>query len=333
MKKVLVAMVSPVLLAACASTPPEGPATNLVPIQPAPAVQVVEKTVPVLMPPAPVVREKSRRQDQVAATRGANSKAMEMPRAERFIGSTLVYPIVPGAVYNVLTAVNDLTSIELPAGCRMAKKAPMIGDPSHESDDRSGAGMTAEDMEPANWVIAKTFHGTSRDPVSKVVVRPNKVGLKTSLLIDSDCGAFRYRLTSTESSANITVKFRQEEPNLGLPEPPYANEKKDAGGATAPSSSCIDTPVSQVQYGYDITGDKPSWRPADRDIFHNGSKLCIGMPDGLGNLETPAISRPASGEDMTVYYRTAGRFIEIDQILPSLELKLGDDTVRLTLNR
>ena len=36
---------------------------------------------------------------------------------------------------------------------------------------------------------------------------------------------------------------------------------------------------------------------------------------------------------MTVYYRTSGRFIEIDQILPAVELKLGEDTVRLTLNR
>lgn len=103
--------------------------------------------------------------------------------------------------------------------------------------------------------------------------------------------------------------------------------------ARTAAASCIDTPVSQVQYGYTLSGDKPSWRPADRDVFHNGSKTCIGLPNGLGNLETPALSRPVGGEDMTVYYRTTGRFIEIDQILPSLELKLGDDTVRLTLNR
>jgi type IV secretion system protein VirB9 len=214
----------------------------------------------------------------------------------------------------------------------MVKKTPMIGAPSHVSDDQAGAQATAEDMEPANWVIAKTFHGTPRDPVSKVVVQPNKPGLKTSLLIDSDCGAFRYKLISTESSANATVKFRQEEPNMGLPEPPTAADRRrdDARPAV---TSCIDTPVSQVQYGYALSGDKPSWRPSDRDVFHNGAKLCIGMPNGLGNLETPSISRPASGEDMTVHYRTAGRFIEIDQILPVVELKLGDDTVRLTLTR
>jgi type IV secretory pathway VirB9-like protein len=330
--KRLVAIGMPALLAACASTSPsEGPATNLMQVQPAPSVQVVEKVVPVLMPADPVIRETPRRQDPVAATRNANAKAMEMPRAERFIGATLVYPIVPGAVYNVLTAVGDITSIELPPGCRMMKRSPMIGDPSHESDDRAGAQSTAEDMEPANWVVAKTFHGTPRDPVSKVVVRPNKAGLKTSLLIDSDCGAFRYKLISTESSANATVKFRQEQPNMGLPEPPAADRRED--DARPPVMSCTDTPVSQVQYGYAISGDKPTWRPADRDVFHNGGKTCIGMPNGLGNLETPSISRPAGGEDMTVHYRTAGRFIEIDQILPVVELKLDDDTVRLTLNR
>jgi type IV secretion system protein VirB9 len=328
--KRIVAIISPVLLAACASTQQEeGPTTNLVPVQPAPLVRVVEKSVPVLMAPTPVIKEKTQKQDPVAATRNATVKAMEMPRAERFIGSTLIYPIVPGAIYNVLTAVGDITSIELPPGCRMMKKAPMIGDPSHESDDQASAAATAEDIEPANWVIAKTFHGTSRDPVSKVIVRPNKAGLKTSLLIDSDCGAFRYKLISTESSANATVRFRVEEPNMGLPEPPAADER---GAHAQPAVlSCTDTPVSQVQYGYAISGDKPVWRPADRDVFHNGTKLCIGMPTGLGNLETPAISRPADGEDMTVYYRTVGRFIEIDQILPSLDMKLGDDAIRLTL--
>jgi type IV secretory pathway VirB9-like protein len=330
--KRLVAILSPALLAACASTQPmEGPATNLVQVQPAPPVQVVEKPVPVLLAPEPVVREKPRKVAPVAATRSANAKAMEMPRPERFIGSTLVYPIVPGAVYNVLTAVGDITAIELPPGCRMVKKSPMIGDPSHVSDDQASAGATAEDTEPANWVIAKTFHGTPRDPVSKVVVRPNKVGLKTSMLIDSDCGPFRYKLISTESSANATVQFRQEEPNMGLPEAPIADERRrDARPAVL---SCADTPVSQVQYGYAISGDKPVWRPADRDVFHNGSKTCIGLPNGLGDLETPAISRPAGGEDMTVHYRPAGRFIEIDQILPVVELHLGDDTVRLTLKR
>jgi type IV secretory pathway VirB9-like protein len=330
--KRFVAIISPALLAACASTSPsEGPATNLVQVQPTPPVQVVEKVVPVAMPADPVIRETPRKQDPVAATRNANAKAMEMPRAERFIGSTLVYPIVPGAVYNVLTAVGDITSVEIPPGCRMVKKSPMIGDPSHVSDDQAGAQVTAEDMEPANWVIAKTFHGTMRDPVSKVIVRPNKAGLKTSLLIDSDCGAFRYKLISTESSANATVRFKIEESNMGLPEAPVADERRrDARPAVL---SCADTSVSQAQYGYAISGDKPVWRPTDRDVFHNGAKLCIGMPDGLGNLETPAISRPAGGEDMTVHYRTAGRFIEIDQILPVVELKLGDDSVRLTLKR
>ena len=325
--KRLAAVALPALLAACA-TARGGPAPHPVPVLPEPPVQVVEKVVPVLMPPAPVIREKPRKQDPVAATRRANAKAMEMPRAERFIGATLVYPIVPGAVYNVLTAVDHLTSIEIPPGCRMVKKAPMLGDPSHEADGQQQA--TAEDKEPANWTIAKTFHGTPRDPVSKVVVRPNKPGLRTDLMIDSDCGAFTYKLISTESSANVTVKFRQEEPNLGLPEPPYADEREKTRPAVL---SCTDTPVSQVQYGYKVSGDKPAWRPADRDVFHNGSKLCIGMPGGLGDLETPSISRPAGGDEMTVHYRTSGRFIEIDQVVPVLNLSLGDDTVRLTLKR
>jgi type IV secretory pathway VirB9-like protein len=327
--KRLVAIISPALLAACASTSPsEGPATNLVQVQPAPPVQVVEKVVPMLMPPEPVIREKApKRQDPAAVTRTANTKNQHWPRAEDFIGATLTYPVVPGATYGVLTAVNHLTSIELPQGCRMNKKSPMIGDPSHESDDQGGSQATAEDAEPANWVIAKTFHGTLRDPVSKVVIRPTKPELRTDLLIDSDCGAFRYKLKSTLSSPNVTVKFRQDPPNMGPPEPPYADDRRgdDARPAVL---SCTDTPVSQVHYGYVISGDKPTWNPSDRDVFHNGKKLCIGLPDGLGNLETPAISRPVSGEDMTV-----GRFIEIDQILPIAELKLGEDTVRLTLKR
>jgi type IV secretion system protein TrbG len=330
--KRFVAIVSPALLAACASTSPsEGPATNLVQVHPAPPVEIVEKVVPMLMPPEPVVREKAqKRQDPVPVTRKANDGSAIFPKPENFIGSTLVNPIVPGAIYHVLTAVNSLTSIELPPGCRMNKKSPSLGDPSHSSGDQVQA--TADDMEPANWEVTKTYHGTMRDPVSKVLIRPSKPGLKTDMLIDGDCGAFRYKLVSTESSANATVKFRQDPPNMGLPEPPYADDRRgdDARPAVL---SCTKTPVAQVKYDYVISGDRPTWMPTDRDVFHNGKKLCIGLPDGLGNLETPAISRPVSGEDMTVHYRTVGRFVEIDQILPVVELKLGEDTVRLTLKR
>jgi type IV secretory pathway VirB9-like protein len=338
----LAAVMAPVLLAACApARQPEGLATRLVAVAPAPSVRVVEKTVPVLMAPEPAVREKPGKPDPGAVTRDANAKAMEMPRAERFIGSTLEYPLIPGAVYTVLTAVNDITAIELPPGCRMNRKAPLIGDPSHAADDRAEQQGSAGDEEPANWVIAKTFHGTPRDPVSKVVVRPNRAGLRTSLLIDSECGAFRYRLISTESSANATVRFRRDEPNMGLPLPPFAGESGAPDRGLSPDRvlspdrilSCADTPVSQVRRDYAVSGDHPPWRPADGDIFHNGAKLCIALPDGLGELETPAISGPTGGEDMTVHYRTAGRFIEIDRILPVVELRLGDDRVRLTLKR
>ena len=55
--KRLVAIGMPALLAACASTQPEGPATNLIPIEPAPPVQIVEKTVPVLLAPEVVRME------------------------------------------------------------------------------------------------------------------------------------------------------------------------------------------------------------------------------------------------------------------------------------
>jgi type IV secretory pathway VirB9-like protein len=328
----LATVMAPVLLAGCVQArQPEGLATSLVPVRPAPPVRVVEKTVPVLIAPDPVVRERPGKRDPGAVTRDANAKALEMPRAERFIGSTLEYPLIPGAVYNVLTAVNDITAIELPPGCRMNRKAPLIGDPSHVSDDRAEAQASAENEEPANWVIAKTFHGTPRDPVSKVVVRPNRAGLRTSLLIDSDCGAFRYWLISTEASANATVRFRRDEPNMGLLLPPFAGEV-GAAGRPAPVP-CPDTPVSLARRDYEVSGDHPPWRPADGDVFHNGDKLCIALPDGLGDLDTPAISRPAGGEDMTVHYRTAGRFIEIDQVPPVVELRLGGDTVRLTLKR
>jgi type IV secretion system protein VirB9 len=330
--KRLVAIITPALLAACASTPPEGPTpTNLVSVGPAPDVQIIEKSVPVLLAPEPVVKEKPKKGvDPVTATRAANKRAIEMPRPERFIGSTLIYPIVPGATYNVLTAVNDITSIEMPPGCRMNAKSPMIGDPSHAGDDQRQAN-TAEDIEPANWLIAKTFHGTPRDPVSKVVVRPHKPDLRTSLQVDTDCGSFRYKLISTQESANVTVRFRQEQPNLGLPLPPTAEE---LASKARPVASCADTPVSEVRRSYTITGDQPSWRPVDMDVFHTAAKTCIGMPDGLGNLETPSISRPShDGDEATVYYRTVGRFIEVDQILPAVTLKLGQETVTLTLNR
>lgn len=313
----------PLALSACATSQPSGQPTTLTQVQPAPETRIVEKIVPVVAPPEPKLSEKETKRpyvSPVAATKQAARKALELPRPERFRGATLVYPIIEGHVYNVLAPVDDIVSIEMPPGCRIIKGSPSLGDPFH---DEAGG----------NWNIAKTFHGTPRAPVSKVVVRARMPGLKTTLQVDTDCGSYRYKLFATLGAGNEVVRFENEEPNMGYPLPPEPEEEKRKGQGM----SCADTTVAAASYSYKITGDSPAWRPAQRDVFHNGQKLCIGLPDGLGSIETPAVLQPANGREMTVFYRTEGRFLEIDRVLPAVILRLGADgdkeEVRLDLQR
>lgn len=333
MKKI--AYLAPMALLAACATPQEQ--IVVTPVSKEPEVRVVEKPVYVI-PPQPMNLEAlkpKKRVDPVTATRQANGSVI-MPQPERFIGSTLEYPIVEGYIYDVLTAPNHITSIELPSGCRFSHpKSPYVGDKrlyTPASDANSG-----EQPEPEpNWEVVKSAHGSASAPIAKVIIRPRIEGLKTTLQADTTCGSFSFNLIATKTVANRTVRFRKELAEMGFPEAPVAEER---GSESSPAASgCDAMPVASAVFGYEVSGDRPVWAPTANQIFHNGKKdggkTCIKMSDALAADEYPTAFVSLSGKEATIYGRvTQGGFMEFDKVLPAVYLRIGDDTVKVSLKR
>lgn len=332
MKKLLI--LAPLALAACA-TPSEPMVVTQV--HPEPEVRIVEKPVYIVAPPEPQPEKLNKRTKRIspeAATRQANKASVLMPSPEAFIGSTLEYPIVDGWLYNILTAPDEITSVELPPGCRYHKGSPYVSDtgvftPAHVEGEEPPQSIP-------NWEIEKSFHGGNRAHVSKVLVRPRVSTLKpTTLHADTDCGPFRYKLIPTVNSANETVRFRKELSELNLPEPPVAEEK---GPEKAEIRGCDAMPVAAARYGYEVTGDAPVWAPKALDVWHNGlkngGKTCIRLSDALAADEFPTSYIPVNGKEATVFNRiTPGGVMEFDKVLPVVVLRLNGEDVIIRLKR
>lgn len=319
---------APILfLSACAAAPTETLVLN--PVASEPEVRVVKEPVYVIEPAAePRKLAPTKSVGPVTATLQANKKSILMPKPENFVGSTLEYPVVDGYLYRVLASPNEITSIELPPGCRFHAKSPYIGDMrSHKESDQS-------DEEP-NWEVVKSAHGGKDSPVAKVLVRPRIDGLKTTLHADTDCGPFRFKLEATANSANETVRFRKELSAMGFPETPSAEEPR--ADKKSENTGCDSMPVASATFAYRVSGSA-AWAPHPNRIFHNGlkdgGKTCVKMSEALAADEYPAAFIPASGKEATVYSRiTEGGYMEFDKVMPLIALRIGDETVRIELEK
>lgn len=75
-------------------------------------------------------------------------------------------------------------------------------------------------------------------------------------------------------------------------------------------------------FGYAITGDKPSWRPIR--AFDDGRQVFIEFPPGFARVQAPPLlGRGADGAGELLNYRVRGRFYVVDRLFGQAELRLG----------
>lgn len=234
----------------------------------------------------------------------ANRAATMAPAPSGFVAAMQIYPFSDGVVYRAYAAPGQVTDIMLQPGEVLGAVA-------------SG--------DTARWVIGDTTSGTGDAKRSHILVKPFSAGLATNLVVTTDRRTYHIALSSTAATAMSALSWTYPQDQLLA----IQRAAKDAEAA-APVSTDVD--LTQLHFGYAISGDSPTWRPLR--AFDDGRQTYIEFPAALGQGEAPPLFLVGDkGEAQLVNFRLHGHFYVVDRLFVAAELRLGlkhQDVVRIT---
>jgi len=306
----LVILLAASALAGCANRtpPPEISYDNAVPAvraaDPPASVRVVELPKPLPLPgqmkAVQPPRQTAESQDPAIRVNQANAAARVQPVRNGFINSMQVYPFTQGALYQVYTAVGQITDISLQPGEQLVGAGPVA------------AGDTVR------WIIGDTESGVGATKQIHVLVKPTRPDLMTNLVINTNLRTYYMELRSTPSTYMASVSWQYPQDQL------IALRRQNAEAeATQPVSTGVD--LSRVNFRYEVTGDRAPWRPLR--AFDDGHQVFIEFPRGVGQGEMPPlfVVGPQGNSSELVNYRVRGNYMIVDRLFAAAELRFGAD--------
>ncbi|KAB2919853.1 MAG: P-type conjugative transfer protein TrbG [Hyphomicrobiaceae bacterium] len=301
-------LLSATALAGCATTqaPPEisyddaSPAVQTA--EPPASVQVVELPRPLPLPGQMKPVEPSRRTpepaDPTARVSQANAAARVQPVRDGFINAMQVYPYTGGALYQVYTAVGQITDIALQPGEQLVGTGPVA------------AGDTVR------WIIGDTLSGSGATQQVHILVKPTRADLMTNLIINTNLRTYHMELRSTERTYMASVSWQYPQDQL------IALRRQNAQAEAArPVATGVD--LANIHFRYAIEGDRAPWRPLR--AYDDGRQVFIEFPRGIGQGEMPPlfVVGPEGNTSELVNYRVRGNYIVVDRLFAAAELRLG----------
>ncbi|MFK5978165.1 MAG: P-type conjugative transfer protein TrbG [Rhizobiaceae bacterium] len=313
------------VLAACATKPniPEIAYDNIdyspavVEAEPVMPVEIVELPKPLPLPgqlkPAPgKMRKNTKRDKRPPKTRviDANMAAKVEPSKDGYINAIQNYPYVKGALYQLYTAVNQVSDIALEPGEKL---------------------ITVSAGDTVRWVVGDTRSGVPQSGNKNqtqvhILVKPIAPDLQTNLVITTDRRTYHLEMRSTNDTYMASISWTY----------PYSDlislRTKNAKAVRA-SNIIIDNglKLNRLRFRYRITGEAP-WKPIR--AFDDGKKVYIQFPSGLSQGEAPPLFVISSdGQPALVNYRVRDIYYIVDRLFAAAELRLGTDPqqiVRIT---
>jgi type IV secretion system protein VirB9 len=295
-------------LAGCAtSTPPPEISYDAA----APAVQTVDPPAPVTVVeiprPLPLPGQMQRVEpsrttpepsDPTARVNQANAAARIQPVRNGFINSMQVYPFTQGALYQVYTAVGQITDIALQPGEQLVGSGPVA------------AGDTVR------WIIGDTQSGAGPTLQVHILVKPTRPDLMTNLVINTNLRTYHMELRSTERTYMASVSWQYPQDQLIA-----LRRQNSQAEAAQPVASGVD--LANVNFRYAIDGDRAPWRPLR--AFDDGRQVFIEFPRGIGQGEMPPlfVVGPEGNTSELVNYRVRGHHMIVDRLFAAAELRFG----------
>ncbi|ULH06436.1 P-type conjugative transfer protein TrbG [Alcaligenes faecalis] len=236
----------------------------------------------------------------------ANKEARMAPTRDGFINAIQIWPYTEGALYQVYASPGRVTLIQLQPGERLIDVS---------------AGDTVR------WIVGDSMSGSGASQRPNLQVKPVRAGLKTNLVVTTDRRIYLLELTSTESAWMASVSWEYPQDRLDA-----LNAKAQAAQQVTPLAAGLT--VDQLRFRYDITGDKPAWRPLR--AFDDGQKVYIQFPAGIAQGELPPLFLVGpEGDLQLVNHRYQPPYYVVDRLFGAVELRLGADrqqVVRISRN-
>ncbi|MBL4768661.1 MAG: P-type conjugative transfer protein TrbG [Rhodobacteraceae bacterium] len=306
---------SVLILAACATKPkvPEIAYDNfdynpaVVEAESAMPVEIVELPKPLPLPgqlkPMPGKSKKAKRDKRPPKTRvvDANKAAKVEPSKDGYINAIQNYPYVKGALYQLYTAVNQVSDIALEPGEKL---------------------ITVSAGDTVRWVVGDTTSGNGNRAQVHILIKPIAPDLQTNLVIATDRRTYHLEMRSTEDTYMASISWVYPYSDL------IALRAKNTHAIKA-SKIVIDNglKLNHLKFRYRITGDAP-WKPIR--AFDDGKKVYIQFPSGLKQGEAPPLFVISSdGQPALVNYRVRDTYYIVDRLFATAELRLGTKPQRI----
>lgn len=229
-----------------------------------------------------------------AQATAANQAALREPSSDGYVNAVQVYPYSEGALYRLYAAPERVTDIALQPG---------------ETVTSVAAGDTVR------WTVGDTTSGSGEGERTHILVKPFSAGLATNLVITTDRRVYHLELASRPTDAMAALSWRYPQDELIA-----LRRQQEAAAAARPIASGL--AIENLNFDYEISGDKPAWRPLR--AFNDGRQTFIEFPAGIAVGEAPPLFVIGEdGEASLVNYRVAGRFYVVDRLFGAAELRLG----------
>ena len=232
--------------------------------------------------------------DPLKRVKLANDLARVEPARANFLDATQVWPYSPNALYQLYTSPEKITDIGLEPGEELVSVS---------------AGDTVR------WIIGDTTSGAGPTLRVHVLVKPARPDLRTNLLINTNRRTYHLELASTVQTWLASVSWQYPLDQLSL----LKTTNFRAATAAAVSDGVA---LERLNFGYEISGDRPNWRPVR--AFDDGEKVYLQFPADIAQAELPPLFILGDhAQTELVNYRVHAPYYIVDRLFDAAELRLG----------
>jgi type IV secretion system protein VirB9 len=188
----------------------------------------------------------------------------------------------------------------------------------------------------ARWTVEPAITGSGASEVQHLIIKPQDVGLETSLVVTTNRRTYHFKLRSHRTEYMPQVAFSYPEEAMAKWDAIQRRETQEREEATIPQTGEY---LGNLSFDYELDGST-AWKPVR--VYNDGRKTIIEMPHAMEQTEAPTllVVRKEGGlftddETVMVNYRVQSSRYIVDTVFDKAILiaGVGGDQDRVTITR